>query len=430
MNSEILDKIEQILDSTISEECFRSILIDHLGDNFKFDNENIILLDKNLQNILNFTNEICYFIDENIGGKIFINEDIYYDGLNIIFLTNGINKIGPTKLIYLTTYQGRAQEYFFAIKEVMNHSLLSYMEIFDILSVYGIENEIIDDIKNELEVIFNTEIKNDLLIKNHNDKFINLKDDDCKSVLQKIQTQIEPKVFIYQLYQNDFIKFEEYIRVQNFLKNSDDLKDININLTQNAVLALNCFDGDVKFVKNDKFGYILTLLFKQENETFIDFTAICKAINIKEPYKYAITQILLNSTLSPNEILRNCADIAKLTCDEKEIFELAISFCRVQNLYFLGKDYVCDKIQILDDKIALKSSFYGLNDIALSVFDRRFFEIIDDIKKDEIINKLAIKNTVYRQLGAKDENLFIDGLAMICKQFLQFNAIQSDKCIQ
>ena len=422
INSKTLQKIEQIIDSTINEETFRTILINCLDDKFKFSGENgefVVLLDKNLQTVLGFANDTLYFTDKDIGGAEFDKYSLFYDGLNIILLTDSKNSIGATSFIYRMVYNSQKDDYIKAIKECIDYSELSLSEIFNLLLLYDIKQDDIEALKQELDSLLDTEVKNAFIVQSDNDKFINLPDEKCESLLSKIEFLVEPKLFIYQLYQNDFINFDEHVRIQELL-NSDDEK-FEIVLNQNAILALNLVSSCIRLTKDSVCG----LVFGDS----IDYLKLCQISNIDEPCKYGITQILLNLRLSPNEMVRNCALKNPLNADERAIFKEAVSFSLTQNPYFLGKDFIRNlpTSNKKNESVILKSSLYALTNLPLAIFDERFIEIVD--KKSDIISNFAMKNARFMELSVKDTGQMIAGLTRVCKELLLQNGLQSAKFI-
>ena len=225
-----------------------------------------------------------------------------------------------------------------------------------------------------------------------------------------------------QSYCVGFIEFDEYIRVQELLiSNNNNIDELNLTLAPSAILALDVADTSVTLKKDSGKGYIISqeLEFKDKEKQDIDYVALCKLSKLGEPNKYGITQILMNSDFSPNEILIECASDGSssssnnttenrrensnsISVDERKIFENAISFCKAKNPFFIGKSVTMTNIvkqtvqnlqnEIIKDRNSyqdrmLKSAIHKLNSNPLYVYDTRFFESKSQSNQKDILEK-------------------------------------------
>lgn len=471
MTTENWNKIGQIVDSMIDADTYKQILIDHLGDKCKFTGKNkdkIAITDPNIQQTLGFTTNTCVFVEQMMGGEK--QEDgSYVGGLNTLILTGtdqitqygnakknaaGRVGLGATNLMYFTTYNHDEKEYVNAVKEVINYANLSEMDLLRLMQEHGIDDELIEELAEELDIDeIPEEVSANALMENESQEFIAMKDEDCTSLLGKIQSQIEPSLYVYQLYQNDFIDFDEYIRVQDdIVDKANNIDEIDITLKLSAVLPLKLLDNNVKLTKHDTCGYVLTQMldFEGKESQNVDFVTICEKSKVKEPHKYGITQILSNSELSPNEILLNCfqktnnnglaqsqatdttsssnssadksiktEDTLGLSNDERKIFDNAVAFCRAQNPFFMPTMYVnktlANNIRNFQNQLAketlqsrqrlLKSVIHNLNNQPLYAFDKRFYQSIPQNgkigrnleSKTRKIENIFVKDMLYKK---------------------------------
>ena len=484
MDIKTWNKIGQIVDSVIDQETYKSILIDHLGEKCKFTGKNkeyISIIDPNLQNTLGFTTDVCCLVKQNMGG-IKNKDGKYESGLDTIILTgtnqvtatgfaktNADNRVGlgATNIMYFTTYGHDEKNYVKAIQEIINYSGLSEMALINLLQANGISEEDLEEITNELDFAFEEEVSNNIVMENGSVEFMRISDDETELLLSKIQSQIDPSLFVYQLYQNDYIDFEEYVKVQDeILDQANKIDEIDIALNPIATIPLGLIDNSVRLKKDDKCGYVLSQMLDFENKEAqnVDYLTICKNSKIDEPCKYGITQILLNSEFSPNEIIRNCtmsnyADTSAsgwslqtngLSEDERKIFEYAVSFCRTQNPYFLANGFMRDAIiqtakQLQDEQLKtnmpmakkmVKSAIYNLNNQPLYVFDRRFYESVakNGLQNRNVENKVRkleetlTRNMLYKKSKRKDFSRWLKEkeiakmtreITRICKRFVE-----------
>ena len=438
MDMETWANVGKIIDSKIDNETFQSILIDHLGDGvgFRGKRKEQIILDAKWQETFGFTTNNCVFVKQPIGKKQ--PDGSYSNGLPTVILTgadqitqNGYAKtnkkgrvgLGATNVIYFSTYNHEEKDYVKAIKEVINYLGLDEIELINLLKQHGIEAENLEEIASELDIIAETEVSENIVMENKSLEFEKADDKECISLLEKMQRLIEPNLFVYQLYQNSFIEFDEYIRVQELLiSNNNEINELNLTLAPSAILALDIADTSVSFKKDSGKGYIISqnLEFEDKEKQDIDYATLCELSKIGEPNKYGITQILMNSNLSPNEILIECASDSSsssssnitsenalensnsLSVDERKIFENAISFCKAQNPFFIGKsiamkNMVKNTVENLQNEIVkdrssyndkmLKSAIHKLNSNPLYVYDTRFFESKAQNNQKDILEK-------------------------------------------
>ena len=463
MTMETWANVGKIVDSKIDNETFQSILIDHLGNGvgFRGKRKEQIIIDPKWQETFGFTTNSCAFVKQPMGGKK--QEDgSYKDGLPTVILTgtnqitqNGFAKtndkgrvgLGATNVIYFSTYNHEEKDYIKAVKEVINYLGLDEIELINLLKEHGIEAENLEEIASELDIIADTEVSENTVMENKSLEFEKADDNACISLLEKMQRLIEPNLFVYQLYQNSFIEFDEYIRVQELLiSNSNDIDELNLTLAPSAILALDVADTSVTLKKDSGKGYIISqeLEFEDKEKQDIDYVALCELSKLGEPNKYGITQILMNSDLSPNEILIECASDTSssassnvvsenalensnsLSADERKIFENAISFCKAKNPFFIGKSVAITNIikqtvqnlqsEIVKDRNSyhdkmLKSAIHKLNSNPLYVYDTRFFESKSQSNQKDILEKKRQefrRNRVFLSVNARMKRDLMD----------------------
>lgn len=361
-----LDKINEILNDLVNKDVLKIILIDCFGDKCEFSDNNEVKLSNDLLDIFGLKNKI-------------------YIDTNHIFDTNN-TKIKATDILHAFGYQ---KNHIKTIFEIANYLGFSQIELLQNLEQRNIKNDQLDKLKEELDSLKTFPYKN--ILTNEALNFQKLNDTQTKSLLLKLQVVIELNLFINQLYKSDFIDFDEYIKTQNFIAHENEICKLNLMLNQNSISAFGLLDNYAILKKDEKYGFVLS--FPLQENKIITYSNICELSNLHEPYKYGIEQILLNSNISPNEILiklfsNNQTTLSK---EQRNIFNYAISFCKINNSSLMINDFLNDTSQknIQDDTffeyIQIKN--HQINNYPLYIFDNDFYETAL-IKQKNIEKKL------------------------------------------
>lgn len=290
------------------DSIFMQIILDKCGDKVYINDDNSISFDDEIKEKLRFknnTSSISY--SESYGTCILYDCKLDTDEKEPLDKQN--LGLGGCNFIFFTSYNANPNNFSKVINEIMEYyGINSADELTKILKDSNISQETITKLFDELKLNFSeSDLPSTDMINQMCDEFLSADDSEIKTLFEKLQTCIDPKFIVANLYENELINENEYYRLRTILRNNEAfaIDKLEIYLEPHAMLSLGAIDNTFKLVNDDKKGFVLKEMFEIVDDTkSVEFSYLdlLDKFPQKNIYKTKLAEYLANTQNSPYEI--------------------------------------------------------------------------------------------------------------------------------